>query len=157
MKSVINTVYTLEGLERLLSKAKNCDEFSPIVLNKVAIRLKKGMKERSDAIAIASNQVIEDKDVCPAMFLYGSLIACDPSYVIIGKTTDSIEGCLSCRCTHTVSRGEKIHLITRFFDTKTKKLSDFYLLEVEGFDATVLQHEIDHLNGKFIDMVTFEF
>ena len=60
------------------------------------------------------------------------------------STFPSEEGCLSLSGTRIVNRYESVTLL--YLDTKwrTKKKTLF------GFEAAIVQHEIDHLNGKLI-------
>lgn len=68
-----------------------------------------------------------------------------------GKET-SEEGCLSIPDVHAeVERAKEIHL--RYYDFNLKEVNT----ELSGFAARVVQHEIDHLNGKlFIDYLDDE-
>jgi peptide deformylase len=63
------------------------------------------------------------------------------------NTTVTEEGCLSLpKIFGLVKRPKKIHLKYQDLEGKTKKE------KIKGFTATVIQHEIDHLNGiLFID------
>ena len=58
------------------------------------------------------------------------------------KGTYTLEGCLSLdRIWSPITRSLKIHLQYQTFDKK------MHIEWFEGFKATIMQHEIDHLNG----------
>lgn len=58
------------------------------------------------------------------------------------KDSSTLEGCLSVdRIWSQITRPLKVQM--KYFDTENKLHIDWF----EGFKATIMQHEIDHLNG----------
>lgn len=80
----------------------------------------------------------------------GLLIMINPVITYASGKTSSREGCLSVPdFTGCVTRKKKIEV--EYIDLQGTKR----LIKTEGFEAIVLQHEIDHLDGKvFLDRVT---
>lgn len=74
----------------------------------------------------------------------------NPEIILHEGQTGIVEGCLSVPgYTAEVSRSARI--LVRAYDAREKEIE----LELEGFPAIVLQHEIDHLNGVlFIDRIS---
>jgi peptide deformylase len=62
----------------------------------------------------------------------------------IGNQFNSVEGCLSLEGERTVKRHQSV--MVNYQDVSGKKLTKTFT----GFIATVIQHEVDHLNGKLI-------
>jgi peptide deformylase len=69
--------------------------------------------------------------------------------VVGGETADFFEGCLSC--------GQYMGAVERALRVRVECLNEKaepVVIEAEGWYARILQHEIDHLNGKlFLDKV----
>ena len=80
----------------------------------------------------------------------GLMIMVNPVITYSSGKTSSREGCLSVPdFTGYVTRKNKIEV--EYIDLQGAKRS----LKTEGFEAIVIQHEIDHLDGKvFLDRVT---
>ncbi len=80
----------------------------------------------------------------------GLLIMINPVITYSSGKTGSREGCLSVPdFTGYVTRKKKIEV--EYLDVHSKK----QFLKTDGFEAVVIQHEIDHLDGKvFLDRVT---
>ena len=80
----------------------------------------------------------------------GLLIMINPVITYSSGKTSSREGCLSVPdFTGYVTRKKKIEV--EYIDLQGTKRN----IKTEGFEAIVLQHEIDHLDGKiFLDRVT---
>jgi len=80
----------------------------------------------------------------------GLLIMVNPVITYSSGKTSSREGCLSVPdFTGYVTRKKKIEV--EYLDLQGNKR----ILKTEGFEAIVIQHEIDHLDGKvFLDRVT---
>lgn len=81
---------------------------------------------------------------------HGLLILINPEIISEEGIQVPREGCLSVpQFLADVKRSEKVKF--RFWDDEENER----ILEVEGFEALAVQHEIDHLNGKlFLDRVT---
>lgn len=62
----------------------------------------------------------------------------------IGNQFNSVEGCLSLEGERTVKRHQSV--MVNYQDISGKKLTKTFT----GFIATIIQHEVDHLNGKLI-------
>lgn len=62
----------------------------------------------------------------------------------IGNQFNSTEGCLSLEGERTVKRYKSV--MVNYQDVTGKKLTKTFT----GFIATIIQHEVDHLNGKLI-------
>lgn len=62
----------------------------------------------------------------------------------IGNQFNSVEGCLSLEGERTVKRYKSV--MVNYQDVTGKKLTKTFT----GFIATIIQHEVDHLNGKLI-------
>jgi peptide deformylase len=62
----------------------------------------------------------------------------------IGNQFNSVEGCLSLEGERTVKRHQSV--MVNYQDVSGKKLTKTFT----GFIATIIQHEVDHLNGKLI-------
>lgn len=71
---------------------------------------------------------------------------CNPEITVVGDESDVVsEGCLSLgEVTMDVERPTKISVSAK--DAKGNAIE----MELEGFDARVVQHEVDHLNGVLI-------
>jgi peptide deformylase len=80
----------------------------------------------------------------------GLLIMINPKIVFSSGKLNSREGCLSVpNFLGNVIRKKKIEI--EFLNLECKK----QVLRTEGFEATVIQHEIDHLDGKvFLDKIS---
>lgn len=61
-----------------------------------------------------------------------------------GNQFNSVEGCLSLEGERTVKRHQSV--MVNYQDVSGKKLTKTF----SGFIATIIQHEVDHLNGKLI-------
>jgi len=81
----------------------------------------------------------------------GALIMCNPSIISHGKDVEvSREGCLS--LPHVFRNVERYRVI----DVEWFSPSHGYRSQrtFKGLDARIIQHEIDHLDGKLINQIT---
>ncbi|MDR2869588.1 MAG: peptide deformylase, partial [Deferribacteraceae bacterium] len=80
---------------------------------------------------------------------HGLLVLINPEIIKYSGSQQSREGCMSVpEYTGNVMRAEKI--IVQYMDEAMQSK----VIEAEGFEAILLQHEIDHLNGiLFVDRV----
>ena len=80
---------------------------------------------------------------------HGLLVLINPYLVMAGETIIQREGCLSIPdFTANVQRASCVHL------RANDRYGFFCEWHLEGFEAIVAQHEVDHLNGKlFLDRV----
>ena len=109
------------------------------------------------AYAMAHPQ-IDDKDPLRLFVMANMLIVCNPKITLhSGYTVDSKEACMSFSgmMMTTVPRWQKIDLEyqTIIKDPKNEgkfKLSEVKFEKLSGQPAKVFQHEIDHLDGKYI-------
>ena len=139
-------------LRKKANKLKNIQEEDIKIANKMMEVMKK-----APGIGLAANQVgvlkqivtinFEDKENNKQI----NYILFNPSIINYSKETIVMEeGCLSLPEQYAdVERPKKITI--EYID-KNKKL---ITREVDGFEARILQHEIDHLSGKlFIDYLS---
>lgn len=81
------------------------------------------------------------------VFINPEILSIDPDHVVATPNPDeaqneAFEGCLSIpRIWSPVSRPQKVTLVWQ--DIKGRN----HQKEFEGFDAIIIQHEVDHLNG----------
>lgn len=117
--------------------------------------------EKFDGVGLAAPQVSRSKQVIVAVSNDNTRYANAPDFplfILLNPTItilsdimiDSWEGCLSVQDLRgKVSRHAKI--LVEGFDRRMMPVS----FEAEGFLAIVIQHEIDHLNGKvFLDRMS---
>ncbi len=80
---------------------------------------------------------------------HGELVLINPEIIQYEGMSASREGCMSVpEYTGNVNRAEKVAVQYRDENFETR------VVEAEGFEAVILQHEIDHLDGiLFIDRV----
>ena len=104
-------------------------------------------KKQSGCAGLAANQIGYLQRVIIVKFGAGWLPMINPEITLdpIGKTHLANEGCLSRPGVKVkIRRAKKIVVdFTNVEEVKAKK-------KVRNFDARVIQHEIDHLDGKFI-------
>lgn len=110
-------------------------------------------EENGNCVGLAANQIGYDQRVIVGQLSMrvgsgvktGWVVMINPVIVDHSKTTYmSEEGCLSLEGTRTVKRWEKVKVMYK--DTRNKMNT----IIVSGFQAAIVQHEIDHLNGKLI-------
>lgn len=100
-----------------------------------------------EAVGLAAPQVGDDRRVAVVSTkdFFGCLI--NPEIIYKSQKTDrASEGCLSLEGeTHVVKRSKEIEV--EYQSNSRDKLRK----HLSGFSARVVQHEIDHLNGKMIN------
>ncbi|HJD67170.1 MAG TPA: peptide deformylase [Rickettsia endosymbiont of Bembidion lapponicum] len=111
-----------------------------------------GISKQIIVFAVANNEELKKwrPDLTDTM---PKTIWINPSYKPMGtEKHEDYEGCFSVEnATGPVARFKKIHY--QAYDLKGHKIEG----TAEGFLARVIQHEIDHLNGKvFLDYVSLE-
>ncbi len=111
----------------------------------------------ADGIGLAANQVGDERAVAvvdlseledekkKSKIKTPPIILINPRITLFSEeTSDSEEGCLSLPTYRdSVNRPEKIQI--QFFDLQMHE----HTLEVEGLLSRVMQHELDHLQGKY--------
>ncbi len=111
----------------------------------------------ADGIGLAANQVGDSRAIATidisdieeektkSPYKIPPLILINPVVLAFSDETIELEeGCLSLpKFRDTVTRPEKIQV--RFYDVNMHE----HTMEAEGLLARVMQHEIDHLNGKY--------
>jgi peptide deformylase len=105
------------------------------------------MMRESNGVGLAANQVgILDKVAVCEDEKEGTLVLINPEIVWTSQESQvDEEGCLSLpQVSLEVERSLKV--IVRALDLEGKEVE----VEAEGLFARVLQHEVDHLNGKLI-------
>lgn len=108
--------------------------------------------KKEDGAGLAAPQVGESLSLCLALIDGKLIVLINPKILRKGKATDrQQEGCLSLPgLTVVVERPTDITL--RFMDEKGKEQERRFL----DFDARVVQHEVDHLEGRLIvDYLSF--
>lgn len=102
-------------------------------------------KESKGCVGLAANQVGSNLRVILVRGQDNWTVMINPSVTRHGKESImSEEGCLSLEGVRTVKRWNTVEVV--YFDTKLRVRKQVFT----GFSATVVQHEIDHLNGKLI-------
>lgn len=120
-------------------------------------RLKDGMYANKGCVGVAAPQVGELKRIVvvdatghkKVPVSHGLLIMANPQILAVSGSTINREGCLSVPdYTGNVERGDYVKV--KYMDINGEEK----MLEADGFEAVILQHEIDHLDGVlFIDRV----
>ena len=138
---------------RILStntKALNKDNYQDIVRS----FWKRSMKHRKGAVGIAANQIHMPYSIFIAqlvpdvwkIFINPYILKTSKSSFNTSELVNGTEGCLSLPGSeHGVARAQKIEVVFRDIGWKP------IMAQFEDFQARVVQHEIDHLNGKLID------
>lgn len=136
------------GLHKPCSFSK---DHSTIRIKQVRRCLKEAFEACVGAAAVASNQCISNMhSEAPAAFLYQNRLYINPSYKIhqYAMVIPTTEMCLSDPgVEHIVDRANLIYFTYSL--VKGDKLVEYTRLE-RGYDAQVIQHECDHLQGKTI-------
>ena len=103
-------------------------------------------EETSGCVGLAANQVSSDLRVILVRDNNRAWhLMINPVITKHGRgVLESEEGCLSLEGTRTVKRWDTVLVIWKDECNRTHKRG------FTGFEATVVQHEIDHLNGKLI-------
>lgn len=97
---------------------------------------------------LAANQIGCDKRIIVVLIKDKFVAMVNPEYIVKqGGVSTEEEGCLSFPGKLTKKRRYKKVKISFFDPIKNKQIKKFTL---KGFEARVLQHEIDHLNGVTI-------
>ena len=116
--------------------------------------LKRSMKHRKGAVGIAGNQIHMPYSIFIAqlvpnvwkLFINARILKTAKSSFTTSELVNGMEGCLSLPGSeHGVARRQKIEVIFRDIGWKP------VMAQFEDFQARVVQHEIDHLNGILID------
>ncbi|MCC6207246.1 MAG: peptide deformylase [Gammaproteobacteria bacterium] len=150
----VRTVLTFpdENLKRVSDPVEVFDD----ALRQAVADLEETMRAGPAAVGIAAPQigwgrrvVIIDASAKPQWPSHGRLVLINPEIIAWEGSIIGREGCLSVPdYTGNVVRAERLTLEAS--DERGRPLR----FEMEGFEARVLQHEIDHLNGLlFIDRV----
>ncbi len=148
------TTYGMDILRRVTKPVKEIDGEIFELVNNMLYTL-----GNADGIGLAAPQVNKDVsvaviDISPVEEYknYEPIILINPVILENHGEVELNEGCLSIpEVRGDVPRPEKIYL--QYYDLNMKEHRE----EFEGLPARVLQHEIDHLNGKlFIDYLTEE-
>lgn len=145
-------IYPDERLKRIAAPVEDFDER----LHAAVADLDQTMRAGPAAVGIAAPQVgwpqrviIIDASSRPECGNHGRLVLVNPEIIAWEGSVVGREGCLSVPdYTGNVVRAQSLAL--EAFDVHGRPLR----FEMDGFEARVAQHEIDHLNGLlFIDRV----
>lgn len=146
-----------EAILTVVAKAVESSEFSSTYLQSLVEAMQVTMLERN-GVGIAAPQVYISKRIIivasranlryPDAPEMESIIMINPK--IIDRSTDIVfgeEGCLSVPNERgQVARAERV--VVQYFNLMGEKLE----IELHGFPARIVQHEIDHLDGiLFVD------
>ncbi|MBK9131409.1 MAG: peptide deformylase [Gammaproteobacteria bacterium] len=144
--------YPDEQLKRVADPVADFDD----ALRRAVTDLEETMRAGPAAVGIAAPQVgwgrrvvIIDASAKPQWPNHGRLVLVNPEIIAWEGSVIGREGCLSVPdYTGNVVRAERLTLEARDERGRQQRY------EMEGFEARVAQHEIDHLNGLlFIDRV----
>ncbi len=144
--------YPDEQLKRVADPVEDFDD----ALCRAVADLEETMRAGPAAVGIAAPQigwdrrvVIIDASAKPQWPNHGRLVLVNPEIIAWEGSVIGREGCLSVPdYTGNVVRAERLTLEARDERGRQQRY------EMEGFEARVAQHEIDHLNGLlFIDRV----
>jgi peptide deformylase len=98
-----------------------------------------------EGVGIAAPQVGIGKRVFVAHLSIGSIVAVNPVLHLSGPVSAGVEGCLSLPGEqHLVGRHQLVRL------DATDEHGAPFSLAARGWDARILQHEADHLDGILI-------
>ncbi len=134
----------------LRKKTKNVKDFSNNEFQSFISEMSQTMLEK-DGLGLAANQVNKDIRICIINFKDGPQAIINPKILWKSFFKRSVmeEGCLSFPKIFGLVRRPKI-IIIRYKNKQGKTK----WLKAKGLLATVIQHEIDHLNGiLFIDKI----
>ena len=102
-------------------------------------------EDKSGCVGLADNQIGSDLRVILAKVKGSWIDMVNPVIARHGKgVIESEEGCLSLEGVRTVKRWGAVEVIYRDHNDHSHKQV------FTGFEACIIQHEIDHLNGKLI-------
>ena len=102
-------------------------------------------EDKMGCVGLAANQVGSDLRVILAKVRGGWIDMVNPVITRHSKgVIESEEGCLSLEGVRTVKRWDAVEVIYRDHNNRSHKQA------FTGFEACIVQHEIDHLNGKLI-------
>ena len=144
-------LYPDPGLKRVCAPAPEGEELARIVAD-----LTDTMRSFPGCVGIAAPQigwtqrvVIVDASAKPQWRNHGRLVLINPAIIAHEGAVTGREGCLSVPdYTGNVVRAQTLTLEARAEDGRLQRY------EMEGFEARVAQHEIDHLDGLlFVDRV----
>lgn len=122
----------------------------------VAMKLRSGIRIFGDLIGLAANQIGIAKAVTVVLLGDGTADArwvtmVNPRIVVDdGYQRTQIEGCGS------LKKGKELYRVTRPWNVQveyTDECGDPQHLNLQGMDARVVQHEVDHLNGILISQI----
>lgn len=137
----------------LSTRAENVVDFDDEQYLDLVDRLVKKMSEFDHCVGLAANQIGSNLNVFVAdasknkreVSKYGFSVVVNAAIVERSGEIKKREGCMSVTdLTVDVTRSEKIRVEGQ--DGSGSEIS----FELEGFEARVFQHEIDHLHGKVI-------
>ena len=117
-------------------------------VTKEHLKLLKDMKETVDGVGvgIAAPQIGHSLRICIAQINEKFTPLISPEITWRSEETDVLEeGCLSLPDV-TVNVLRSLSIILKYFDEKNEEQER----KLEGWNARVVQHEVDHLDGKLI-------
>lgn len=137
-------VRDVELLQKQCKSVKHSKEVKELIQD--LVETAKVHAEEDNCVGLAANQIGSDQRVIVCRLSETDwTVMINP--VIVDRSREtwvSEEGCLSLEGTRTVKRHLKIKVMYKGINNKmcTKVVS--------GFPAAIVQHEIDHLNGRLI-------
>ncbi|MFN8015516.1 MAG: peptide deformylase [Acidimicrobiia bacterium] len=152
-----NNEIVLYPNEILKSKTKSVDDVNSEEIQNYIDDLLNTMNAYNHCVGLAANQIGINYQIFVAdasknkscNMSHGLIIAVNPKVTVSEGTEISREGCMSVPdLTGNVTRSVQLE-----FEARDRN-GEVFNLSVNGFEARVIQHEIDHLNGKvFLDRV----
>lgn len=103
-----------------------------------------------EGVGIAGNQMGYKEAICVCWFnqrtVHDIVVMVNPQIIDKSYTQENlVEGCLSCgSCVGTIRRSSSVTV--RYQDLE----GDEYIESYDGWNARIVQHEVDHLNGVVI-------
>lgn len=136
----------------LRSTAEPVTEFGGKKLESLMARMAEVMVEM-DGVGIAAPQIGVSRRVIGFRYEDNIVMVCNPTIVAVSEETQfGPEGCLSCPDESvSVNRYVGVAVVGQSFDGEES------MIKCTDFPARIIQHEIDHLNGRLILDYGFDF
>lgn len=121
-------------------------DFNNREIKKIIADLKKVLEQEKDGVGLAASQIGYEKRIFYVSYENFKKVFINAQITNSSKEKEILEeGCLSLKdVVKKIARAKKI--IVKYYDQTGKK----HKQKFKGFLARIIQHEIDHLNGKLI-------
>lgn len=146
-------VKDIEVLQKQCKTVRNIKEVKEVIQDLIDTAQAHSSEDTGNCVGLAANQIGYDQRVIVCQLTMataggnkvGWIAMVNPVIVDRSRSTwMSEEGCLSLEGVRTVKRYSSVKVMYK--DTNNKMCT----IVVSGFQAAIVQHEIDHLNGKLI-------